>query len=261
VIKGRGKSERKTLSLSKFVTALPHKLDMRKSSAEMRVNMKKKIIITGLILISILLTACQKTDIIGQVAQTSFAELVKAMPDQISADEMNGGWSLNAPDNSARFIWSKDYSKSPMHDVMIEFDATPFINAGLDVAKLPEGTAYDNKIMLGTKLGNDELKYEGEATPETSFNQIVKHYRNSIGYHEVLDHYGVDLGNGNKFEWAKDMSKNDKDIVFVVDPEIFINAGVNPDKVEGWKYASVQIKDSKGKTIEVMKFLKPFNIK
>lgn len=223
--------------------------------------MKKKIIMATLCLFLIgSLTACAQTDVVGKVAKTSFESVLKSTPDQVKADEMNGGWALNAPDNSARFIWSKDYSKSPLHDVMLEFAADPFVAAGLDVNKLPDGTAFEDKIMLGTKLGNNELKYSGDATPLSSFNQIVDLYRSSIGYHEVLDHYGVDLGNGNKFEWAKDMSKNDKDIVFVVDPEIFITAGVDPDKVEGWAYATVEMKDSTGKTIQVKKFLKPFNL-
>ncbi len=223
--------------------------------------MKNKIIIITLLLVTMVsLSACGQSDVIGKVAKTSFADVLVAIPDQVKVDEMNGGWSLSAPDNTARFIWSKDYSKSPIHDVMLEFDAAPFINAGVDVNKLPEGIAFEDKIMLGTKLGDDELTYSGEATPESSFNQIVKLYRESIGYHEVLDHYGVDLGNGNKFEWAKDMSTNDKDIVFVVDPEIFIEAGVNPDQVEGWVYASVEMKDNSGKTIEVKKFLKPFDL-
>lgn len=207
----------------------------------------------------ITLSACAQTDVVGKTAKTSFANVLKAMPDQLEEDEMNGGWSLSAPDQTARFIWSKDYSKSPIHDVMIEFDAAPFIEAGLDVSKLPEGF-FEDKIMLGTKLGSDELKYSGEMTAESSFNKIVELYRESVGYHEVLDHYGVDLGGGNKFEWAKDMNTNEKDIVFVVDPEIFIEAGVDPEKVEGWVYASVETKDEKGKTIEVKKFLKPFNV-
>ena len=219
-----------------------------------------KIVIL-LLVTMVSLSACQLTDVVGKAAKTSFGEIIKAASDKVGTDEMNGGWSLNAPDNTARFIWSKDYSKSPMYDVMIEFDAAPFINAGLNVNKLPKGIFFENKIVFGTKLGKDELKYSGEATPESSFDQIVNLYRESIGYHEVLDHYGVDLAGGNKFEWAKDMSVNDKDIVFVVDPEIFINGGVNPDKVEGWVYASVQMKDNRGKTIEVKKFLKPFNLK
>ncbi len=224
-------------------------------------SMKSNILIIALsITIIVSISACGKSDVVGEVAKTSFASVLEAIPNQIEEDEMNGGWSLSAPDDSARFIWSKDYSKSTMHDVMIEFDAQPFVNAGLNVNKLPQGIAFEDKIMLGTELGNDELKYSGVATPSASFNQLVDIYRDSIGYHEVLDHYGVDLGDGNKFEWAKDMSSNDKDIVFVVDPEIFIEAGVDPDKVQGWVYASVEVKDDSGKPVKVKKFLKPFDL-
>ncbi len=223
--------------------------------------MKNKILVTTLSLLLVLaLAACQKTDVIGQVATTSFDALLKAIPDKVVADDMNGGWALQAPDNSARFIWSKDFSQSPTHDVMIEFASKPFVDAGLDISKLPAGMAYDDMIMLGTKYGDEALTYNGEPTPLDSFNQIVKLKRERIGYHEDLDHYGIDLGDGNKFEWAKDMSTNDKDIVFVVDPKLFIDAGVDPTKVEGWVFGKVKIKDASGKDVEVDKFLKPFNI-
>jgi hypothetical protein len=62
------------------------------------------------------------------------------------------------------------------------------------------------------------------------------------------------------FEWAKDMSTNDKDIVFVLNPEPFIKAGVDPNKIEGWAFAKVTVDDANGKPIEVDKILKPFNI-
>ena len=85
--------------------------------------------------------------------------------------------------------------------------------------------------------------------------------RDHIKYHTALDHYGVDIGDGNMFEWAKDLSTNDKDIVFVLNPQIFIDAGVDPDKVEGWVFAKVSAEDEDKKPIEVDKFLKPFSIK
>ena len=75
------------------------------------------------------------------------------------------------------------------------------------------------------------------------------------------------LGDGNMFEWAKDMLKNtatntdqDKDIVFVLNPEPLIAAGVDPAKVTGWVYAEVPVEEN-GKTTQVYKFLKPFNLK
>jgi hypothetical protein len=69
------------------------------------------------------------------------------------------------------------------------------------------------------------------------------------------------------FEWAKDMVANgydnsvqDKDIVFVLNPEPLIAAGVDPEKVEGWACAQVPIEEN-GKTIQVWKLLKSFDLK
>ncbi|ADL05144.1 hypothetical protein [Lacrimispora saccharolytica] len=207
-------------------------------------------------------------DVVGTESVSSFEAVLNAVPDSVKADESNGGWSLTAPDGSVRFIWSEDYSKSALHDVMLELDAAAFVNAGLDADKLPENyAAYDGMLMVGTKLGTDEPVYEGGSAPLPAFEQIVKNHRSFINYHMDLDHYGVKLGDGNMFEWAKNMETNtvkdinqDKDMVFVLNPEPLIAAGVDPEKVEGWVYAPVSVMEG-SKTLEVYKFLKPFNLK
>jgi hypothetical protein len=222
--------------------------------------MKKKLLIVALFSIALLaLTACSQTDVVGKVSITSFDAAIKAS--DVQKDDIYGGWSLVAPDKTARFIWSRDFSVSAPHDVMMELDAQPFIAAGLDISKLEAGMFIDGKIMVGQSLGDTAFPANAQATAQASNEQLVKTKRESVGYHEKLDHYGIDVGNGNKFEWAKDISKNDKDIVFVLDPKIFIDAGVDPDNVDGWVFAKVEVKDAAGKPIEVEKFLKPFNLK
>lgn len=89
----------------------------------------------------------------------------------------------------------------------------------------------------------------------------MKFQRVRIGYHEALDHYGIKLGNGNMFEWAKNMATNDKDIVFVLNPEPFIAAGADPSRIDGWIFAKVETKDDKGKPILADRLLKPFNLR
>ncbi|MDR1262372.1 MAG: hypothetical protein LBK46_02655 [Oscillospiraceae bacterium] len=227
------------------------------------------------------LTACTNglkgLDVVGQQSITSFDTILKTMPDNVKADELNVGWALSAPDDSVRFIWSEDYSRAPLHDVMLELDAQPFLDAGLDTEKLPdnyvfyESVAMDGAmgapmLMVGAKLGGDKLTYSGAPTALAAYEQIVSKYRDSINYHTSLDHYGVKLGDGNMFEWAKDMKTNgydntdqDKDIVFVLNPEPLIAAGVVPDQVEGWAYAQVSV-DENGKPELVWKFLKPFDL-
>lgn len=224
--------------------------------------MKKIYILPIIVFIGIIIviaTKITKFDVIGKESIASFKVITKELENSIILDEENGGWSLTSPDETVRFIWSKDFSGSNYHDVMMEFSSKPFIDAGLDISKLPVEMVIDDMIMVGTMLGDDEFKYD-EITPIASYEKIVEASRESIKYHTELDHYGIDLGDGNMFEWAADINTNDKDIVFVLDSAIFIEAGVNPENIEGWVYAKIPtMKD--GKKVEVFKLLKPFNIK
>jgi hypothetical protein len=222
--------------------------------------------IAAVITALLVLSGCQKLDVVGNASIVSFKALLEAMPNSVKFDDMMAGWSLTAPDGSTQFIWSRDFSKSGMHDVMIDFDARPFIDAGLDTNKLPKDEMilyYNGRIMVGSKLGKEELAYKGEAAPLASYEHIVRLKRNSVKYHAQIDHYGVEVDGecGHMFEWAKDMSKNDKDIVFVLDPKPFVEAGADPEKIEGWVFGKVTVMDDKGNDIVVDKILKPFDIK
>ena len=84
-------------------------------------------------MVAVSLSACAQLDVVGQESIRSFSALLDVSGDRVKADDQNAGWSLTAPDDSARFIWSEDYSKAPLHDVMLEFDAQPF----LDLMKRP----------------------------------------------------------------------------------------------------------------------------
>lgn len=252
----------------------------------MAMTIKRNLImaVTASMIAGILLAGCSGglkiLDVVGRQSVTSFNEVLQALPGEVEADELNAGWALSAPDGSVRFIWSEDYSKAPMHDVMLEFDAKPFLDAGLDPDRLPDNYFFyesaamggmngmgSRVLMVGTKLGDDVLSYSENPTALAAYEQIVDKYRSSINYHTSLDHFGVMLGNGNMFEWAKDMSTNsydnsnqDKDIVFVLNPEPFISAGTDPENIDGWVYAQVEVEES-GKKVQVWKLLKPFNLK
>ena len=221
---------------------------------------KKSILIPVLLVATVIFAGCtSQLDVVADKSISSFESVINELP--IEADSEDSSWILTAPDNSAKFLWSKDFSSTTDYDVKLEFDSQPFINAGLDISKLPEGAINGDKIILGTDLSDEKSTYNGEATPLDSYKKIVEKSRDSIGYHAALDHYGIDLENGNMFEWAKDISTNDKDIVFVLNPQMFIDAGVNPQEVEGWVFAKVETMDKDGKKIEVDKFLKPFDLK
>ena len=221
---------------------------------------KKSILIPVLLVATVIFAGCtSQLDVVADKSISSFESVINELP--IEADSEDSSWILTAPDNSAKFLWSKDFSSTTDYDVKLELDSQPFINAGLDISKLPEGAINGDKIILGTDLSDEKSTYTGEATPLDSYKKIVEKSRDNIGYHAALDHYGIDLENGNMFEWAKDISTNDKDIVFVLNPQMFIDAGVNPQEVEGWVFAKVETMDKDGKKIEVDKFLKPFDLK
>lgn len=239
----------------------------------MKINGKMvTAIAAGVVVVAGIMTAAVSVaggspDVVKSGSVAAFDKISTTIPDQVSKDEENGGWSLTAPDGTVRFIWSQDYSSSPLYDVMLEFDAKPFLDAGLDAGKLPENyVSRQDKLVVGQKLGSNKLTYNGEPTALAAYEQIVRGYRGSLNYHSAMDHFGVKLGDGNMFEWAKNMETNvttneiqDKDIVFVLNPEPLIAAGVDPKAVEGWTYGQVPV-EVNGKMVNVYKLLKPFNL-
>ncbi|MCD1655186.1 hypothetical protein K7J14_10795 [Treponema zuelzerae] len=221
---------------------------------------------------AVALAGCNSTDVVAKVANTSFAAVIAASDQRVAWSEEDYAWSLASP-NGDQVLFSSDFSRNNASgadldkpDAEFVFDAAPFIAAGLDIAKLPavDGIKYeieDGEFMIHFELGSDKAAPDAKKSLGATFAEIVKFQRTRVGYHEKLDHYGVKLGNGNMFEWAKDLSTNDKDIVFVLNPEPFIAAGLDPSKIEGWVFAKVETKDDAGKTIQVDKLLKPFNLK
>lgn len=238
--------------------------------------MKKRSIIAaaGIALsFSLVVAGCAQTDVVAKVANTSFKAVAAAAAEKVTWSEEEGSWIL-ASAVGDKLELAADFSRNAgaggmadmdKPDVEFVFDAAPFLAAGLDPAKLagPEGMIYEieeGELMLHFELGNDAFPADSKKTITATFAEIVRTQRSRVGYHEALDHYGIALGGGNMFEWAKDLAKNDKDIVWVLNPEPFIAAGVDPAKVEGWAFAKVEMKEG-GKTVLVDKLLKPFDLK
>ncbi|GHV08596.1 hypothetical protein AGMMS50229_17260 [Campylobacterota bacterium] len=211
----------------------------------------KKIVLIAALLMAF---GCSKLDVVGTDSTRAFGEMVSAAggaKNRFGEAELNGGFggfTIAAPDQTALFFWGDGAG--------VRLSLAPFLEAGLDEDKLPIWIKSDGqKLTITAKLG------EASTTAIGAYESIVKTNRAAVGYHAALDHYGVNLGNGNLFEWAKDLAKNDKDMVFVLDPTPFIAAGVDVNAVSGWIFAKVTIDDENGKPIEVDKLLKPFNLR
>ncbi len=200
------------------------------------------------------LAGCQSLDVIGKDSARAFDALLAAAPELVAAGA--DGFTLTAPDDSARLIWRNDGKAS---DLALRFSAAPFIDAGLDLAKLPAGMVDGDTLVIAAVVDGGAAGDAGADTALTAFERILWNGRDRVMYHADMGHFGVSLGVG-VFEWAQDMHKNDKDIVFALDPQPFIDAGVDPAKVAGWAFAKVKTMEANGRKVEVDKLLKPFNL-
>lgn len=140
----------------------------------------------------------------AKVANSSFKTQIDASKDRVSYSKEDGASGMGA-----------DMDRP---DVEFSFAAAPFLAAGLDPAKLAasEGIKYElekDRLMLHFELGSDKFAAGSGNSLEATFAEIVRTQRTRIGYHEKLDHCGIKLGGGSMLEWAKDLSKNDKDLV------------------------------------------------
>lgn len=219
---------------------------------------------------AVVLTGCTALDVVGRTAVTTFKAVAEREASSIARDESTGRWVLSTP-GGERFEWSGDFS-GPGPDLLVSLDAAPYIEAGLDPSRLPAGRyAFDaatGRLSLSFEVGARGFSASAASSRSSerislaveTFQAIVRAHRPIVGYHAPLDHYGLALGDGNMFEWARDMAKNDKDIVFVLSPAPLIEAGVDPSKVRGWAFAKVPMKNAAGKEVQVDKFLMPYDL-
>ncbi|MDR3344382.1 MAG: hypothetical protein LBT21_02125 [Oscillospiraceae bacterium] len=187
-------------------------------------------------------------DVIGQRAVSSYGELLEYLPQTAYTDT----WQIKSPDGSAEFCFDKPDSVYS-GNLRLSLDAQPFVDAGLDSAKSPYETE-GGRLIIYADIPTPYL-----FAPNELLGEIFSNNRDKINYHAQMDHFGIKLGGGNMFEWAKNMSTNDKDLVFALNPEPLTAAGVDPENVAGWAYAQVPMEED-GKMVEVWKLLKAFDL-
>ncbi len=205
----------------------------------------------AMVLLLITLSGCASLDLVLTAANQSFTAVLAVKPVQ----ETDTEWVLSAPDDTASLHISKETTAA--QQVSIVTDAAPFLAAGLDASKLVGSVVIDGQLMVGA---NFTSKATQSQTAEDIFGDYLRAGRRQVGYHAALGHMGLGLGDGNMFEWAKSLEDNDKDIVFVLNPEPLAAAGVDTAHIEGWLLATVDTMDERGKPIKVAKLLKPFNL-
>jgi len=212
------------------------------------------MIIVGALLV---FTSCSALDVVARGAEKGFSAMLSHV--QATHNAAAQEWEIASPGSE---IFSMADSYNTPADFRITFQAAPFLTAGLDPAKLPVDFVFDaatQNLVLTFDIADKQLQPESAATPLALLKALIATDRKAIGYHEALDHYGIALGGGNMLEWAKNQTTNDKDLVFVLNPEPFLKAGLDVLRLTDWIFAEVPVMDAKGKKINVPKLLKPYN--
>ena len=198
------------------------------------------------------LTGYSSLDVIGNDSIDKFNELLHMDTKAITIKNEKKKYQLSTHDGSASLEWGGKI-------ISMRFDSEPFIQAGLSMSSLPETMVDGDQIVIEVSVA--EVKEIGNKEGiMPSFESIVEANRGAIGFHQSMGHYGYDFGNGNAFEWAQDFKSNDKDIVFVLNPEPFINAGADIVAIEGFNYAEVEVMEETGEMVMAYKLLKPVDL-
>ncbi len=203
----------------------------------------------------LVMSSCAATDVVAGYAASSFGKAAG----KLGAARDGDAFLLKSPSGET-FRLAADLAGAD--DAILELDAGPFLDAGLDPAKLPV-TAQASWSIEGTRLtGRFDLgaKASKAADPQSAMAEVAKQARSRVAYHAAMKHYGVMLSGDAMVEWAADLAQNDKDWVFILDPGFLRAAGTDPGGVMGWTLAMVPVEGPKGSMIEVEKLLKFFDL-
>ena len=215
----------------------------------------KKILATTLTLVVLLgaFAGCSSTDVVLKYSPDSFNQIAESYPEILTDNTLIDHYYYLTVDGDTTLKISHDYELTGADDIMIETPLNPFLAAGLSAEKLGSGYKIADDMLLIT------ADYENgtgmKDTVADALFESVSYDRSLLSYHQELDHYGIGLTAG-KFEWAKDYSANDKDIVFVLKAQPLKDIGVEVTNIEGWIFATV--KDADGTDVDVL--LKPYNL-
>lgn len=201
-----------------------------------------------------ILTACTGTDVVSKYSPKSFDTIASEFPELVTDNTLSNHYYDLTVDGETTLMISHDYDLTGSEDIVIKTPLAPFVAAGLDTTKLTEGYKADATMFY---LTVDYGKGTGmKDTVTDSLFESVKADRTSLTYHELLDHYGIALLKG-KFEFAKDYTTNDKDLVFVIAAKPLAELGVDVQNIDGWLFKTM--KDADGSDIDVL--LKPYDLK
>jgi len=107
-----------------------------------------------------------------------------------------------------------------------------------------------SRSVTGSKEGDNAL---------IAFNDIVKAYPENKGFHNALQHWGLKLPTGEKFEWSRDMSANKADYAMVLFADPLIKAGLDVNKLDKNEWIFEPAGTAEGEDLP-NRLIKPYNV-
>ena len=107
--------------------------------------------------------------------------------------------------------------------------------------------------------GFDMLNRNVKDSALAQFEYDIIILREYISFNAKTNRYILRIEAGNMFGWTKDINSEEASIVFILDPESFVEAGVDPEKIEGWLYIQLETEEN-GETINAYKFVKTISL-
>jgi len=242
--------------------------------------------IAMLVLTTVLLSSCGNTDAMLESSRNSFVDLVAAHADMVKENTAVDNYYYLSVDGETTLKISYDFDLTGSEDILIETPLQPFLDAGLDVAKLTDGYKIQGeKFYL---IGNYGSGGGARDTVADALFESVAFERAILTYHRDLhfcgistrsidevsifdkifgvraipddpkgfDRFGIRLSKG-KFEYARDYMKNDKDIVFMIAAKPLAQFGVDVHNVAGWIFTTMEDLDCNDTDV----LLKTYDIK
>ena len=223
-----------------------------------------RILTVSLVLAAVVFGAAfMAPDVVAVHAAWSYDALLHAPGVEISRQDAGGAWVLTSPGGETLTFGGDTAAGS--NELVVAFDARPFLAAGLNPSLLPKGTHLEGdgastRIVMRYDEGAGTFSDGAESQPLQALQDLVHNHRMMLGYHTALGHFGLALGGGYMVEWAKDQQANDKDLVFVLNPQAFVDAGVDVANVQGWVLADVPVMDAQGRKSTARKLLKFYDL-
>ncbi|MDR3078310.1 MAG: hypothetical protein LBV15_06075, partial [Planctomycetota bacterium] len=130
------------------------------------------------------------TDVVAIYAKSSFARLLEILPEKPAASPDRRDWRFSAPDGSAEVSWAAGGGQGDKGGVTMRSPAAPFLAAGLDASRLPEGMIRDGMLTFALEGGAGGGAKAASGSPAGSFANLLDLHRDRVAYHFQLGHFG-----------------------------------------------------------------------